>query len=60
MDFLHWGDRASRDLRYGLRQLRLNPGFTVVAVLSLGLGMGANTAIFQLRPPGLIPSPFRR
>ena len=37
-----------RDLRYGLRALRKNPGFAVAAVLSLGLGLGANTAIFTL------------
>src|SRR5262245_18803870 len=41
-------DNAWRDLKYGARLLRLNPSFAIVAILSLALGVGANTAIFQL------------
>src|SRR6201989_1195183 len=44
----NWLESLARDLRFSLRTLRRTPGFTIVVILVMGLGIGANVALFTV------------
>jgi putative ABC transport system permease protein len=59
MRLTQWFEELNNDVRFALRQLKASPGFTLVAALTLALGIGANSAMFALADATLVrPLPF--
>jgi len=59
MRLTQWLEEFREDVRFAIRQLRMSPGFTLVATITLALGIGANSAMFALADAALVrPLPF--